>query len=209
VNIGNQCDQWEAGTNENITHLLAELSALDADARMAWNDMSHPPVLDDSWTSHGDRLRGAAANADADVIEFGMNALKVYSSSVESICRAYVSRAGHNAERTSRASRSGERDANAGYRRKEAPFVVEACKTYFHPDEPRTSVKCNLEGGTVDVWDELNNAQPFPVSTFPLSAFPLDAWQWLPSRNGQGKLRVVLMVSRDQNGGALMYAAWV
>ena len=204
VNVAKQCDRWEAGDNENVKRLTLELSTLDADAKRAWQDLSNPPVVESSWVTYSDRLREIAVNADADVLEYGLNALGVYPSSVESICIGYVSDVGQTGiVRTTRASRSGQSDADAGYRRKEAPFGVEAGKTYRHPEEYRVTVECHLDRDMVDVRDEFNTP-----CLFQISAFPPDTWQGLAGANGQ-RLRAALMVSRDANGVPLVYAAWL
>ena len=204
VNVAKQCDRWEAGDNENLTRLAVELSALDADATRAWQDLSNPPMMDSSATVFSDRLREAAINADADVLEYGLNAHGVYPSTVDSICIGYVGDVGQTGVvRTTRASRSGRSDADAGYRRKEAPFVVEAGKIYRHPEEYRVTAQCHFDRDVVDVRDEFNTPWLFQIS-----AFPPDTWQRLAVADGR-QLRAALMASRDANGAPVVYAAWL
>jgi hypothetical protein len=204
VNIAKQCDRWEAGDNENVKRVTQELSTLDVDAQRAWQDLSNPPVLESSWTRYYDRLRGTAVNSDADVLEYGLNVLGVYPSTVESICIGYVSDVGQTGiVRTARASRSGQSDADAGYRRKEAPFVVEAGKIYRHPEEFNVTVECHLDRDMVEIRDEFNTP-----CLFQISAFQPGAWQGLASPNGQ-RIRAALMVSRDTNAMPVVYGAWL
>jgi hypothetical protein len=204
ANVAKQCDRWEAGDNENIRRLTLELSALDADAKRAWQDRSNPPVLESSWVTYSDRLLQAAVNADADVLEYGLNVLGVHPSSVESICIGYVADVGQTGmERTTRASRPRQSDADAGYRRKEAPFVIEAGKIYRHPEEYRVTVECHFDRDMVDVRDEFNTPCQFQIS-----AFPPGSWQGLAGASGQ-RLRAALMVSRNPDGSPVVYAAWL
>ena len=97
INVAKQCDRWEAGENGNVRRLTEELSALDAEAKRAWQDMSNPPVLESNVVMYSDRLRGAAINADADVLEYGLNAHGVYPSTVDTVCIGCVSDVGQTA----------------------------------------------------------------------------------------------------------------
>jgi hypothetical protein len=203
VNAATQCDRWEAGNNEKVRQLTLELSALDADAKRAWQDLSNPPVLESSWVRYSDRMRETAVNADADVLEYGLNALGIYPSSVETLCIGYVSDVGQTGiMRTTRTSR-GPSDADAGYRSKEVPFVVGAGKIYRHPEEFCVTVECHFDRDMVDVRDEFNTPCQFRIS-----AFPPDTWHGLAGRNGQ-RLRAALRVSRDASGIPVMYAMWL
>lgn len=203
VNVANQCGRWEPGDNETVSRLAATLAALDADAQRAWQDLANPPVLDTSVSSYSNQMREAAVNADADVIEFGLNALGVYPSNVEALCIGYVSDVGQtDIVRTPRAARA-QSDGNAGYRAKEVPFVLEPNKIYRHPEQYRVTAQCQPDRGIIDVRDDNNTPYPFQIS-----AFPPDTWQALAGPDGQ-RLRAVLMVSRGTNGDVTVHAAWL
>lgn len=204
VNVAKRCDQWEAGQNEGVGRLEAELAALDRNAKQAWQDLTNPPVLESKWATYSDRLRDAAANADADVLEFGMNALGVYPSSVDTLCTMYVGDVGGTGSlRTPRASRGHVVDADAGYRRKEAPFIMEPGKLYRHPEEYRATLEGHFDSGVIDARDDFNT----PIK-FSIAAFPPDTWQRLTGPNGQ-PLRAALMVSRGARGEPTVQAAWL
>src|SRR5262249_47130918 len=132
LNVANSCARWAAGPNERSQRTMAELNDRVADSRRAWADLLNPPVLDSSVAIYSDTLRTAAANADADVLECGLQALNVSPETVESICIRYVTDVAmwSKATRTDRATRLGSSDADAGYRRKETPFAAVRGKTY-------------------------------------------------------------------------------
>jgi hypothetical protein len=204
VNVGKRCDRWEVGDNEDLKRLLSELATLDIDAKCAWQDLTHPPVLESSWVSFSDRMRDAAVNADADVLEFGLNMLGVYTSSVEALCTSYVGDVGGTGSgRTPRASRAGVSTAAAGYRRKETPFIVEPGKIYRHPEQYNVTIECRSDSGVINVRDDGNASWPFSIADV-----PADSWQGLAAANGQ-RLRAAVMVSREAGGAPTVRAAWL
>ena len=89
VNAGEACERWDAGENDSVQSQLTELNTLVERATRA--------VQEDKWPSDGRSLlaskpqrQGAAANRQADVIEYCLVKLGVDQTVIDSICSQYT-----------------------------------------------------------------------------------------------------------------------
>jgi hypothetical protein len=160
----------------------------------------NPPIADLDNGHYVDQFQALAANAEADVLQYGLTALGVDPSFVESVCARFMSEAWYVTARTDRASRARSAPSG-GYRQKNIPFALELHKTYRHPDHPELTIGFGLYPGTVDVQGE-----SIPVvTTDPRSPgnFPLETWVRIGDRP------VAVKVSTPNAGRFGLSATWL
>ena len=92
ANAGEACDRWFAGklVNLEVESVMNDLVTLSMRAIDAVKEYTSPSVMDDNILASTTMRQGAAGNAQADVIEHCLNALKVDPAFVESMCRQFT-----------------------------------------------------------------------------------------------------------------------
>jgi hypothetical protein len=91
ANAGEACDRWWFGKNAiDVENVNADLMTLLMRAQDAVKEYTSPSVMNDNITASTTMRQGAAGNAQADVIEHCLKALKVNPGFVDSICRQFT-----------------------------------------------------------------------------------------------------------------------
>ena len=90
ANAGEACRRWSFGKDVAGQDLNNDLVTLVVRAQDAVKERISPSVMNDNILASTDRRQATAANAQADVIEYCLNALKVNPEFVESMCRQFT-----------------------------------------------------------------------------------------------------------------------
>jgi hypothetical protein len=199
LNVNGQCDRWEGGDNERAARMAQELAQLMADAeRAVANGLNIP--LGSGEASSIDRyinlFHGLAANAEADVLEYGLKWLNVEPQFIEDVYAQLMREVWFVNQRTDHASRQQMVAAIPGLQ-PNAPFTVEPGKYYRHPDDPHL---------TLSTWP----APPKAIvqdNDYYLANLPRDTWVRLRAPGG-APLSIALRVSLSGEGLTLS-AMWL
>jgi formylglycine-generating enzyme required for sulfatase activity/Flp pilus assembly protein TadD len=195
LNASRECNLWEPGDNERAVQKTKEFDQLMADMKRAVQYGTEPPKTSGYVDPLGDAtdlnpFQRLAANAEADVLEYGLAWLNVDSHFTENLCSELMRQVWFVTERTDRANL--QRMVNSiPSLQLNVPFPVENGKTYRHPNKP----------GLTLYFDPLPPAAVVQGEKYYLQNFPLNTWKQLLAPSGE-RLLIGLQVAGP--GGGVM-----